>query len=305
MNGKRPDAELMAQVGRRARLASEVRRFFAERSVVEVMSPLITAGVTDVHLDSFKLAEGAFLRTSPEYSHKRLLASGIGDLYELGPVFRAGEHGRNHRPEFLMVEWYRIGWDARQLAEEVVELIRKVGPDCNWTVRDTTWQQLATEVLGFDPLDADTERLEQALDDAPDGLDRSGLFDWLLATRIQPRLPAGQLTIVHRFPAAQAALARISPDDPRTAERFEVFAGSLELANGYHELTDPDEQRRRFEHDNIERKRLGRPTMPIDEDLIEAMELGLPDCAGVALGFERLLMAIHELGDIAGAVSPR
>lgn len=301
--GSRPDID--TPIMRRAALAAGIRQFFAERKVVEVMTPLITAGVTDVHIDSTELVDGGFLRTSPEYSHKRLLASGIGDLFELGPVFRHREHGRRHRSEFWMVEWYRLGWDAPRLAREVIELIREVGPDSDWTVRETTWQQLATEALGFDPLDADTDRIADALEDAPDGLDRSGLFDWLLATRIQPRLPAGQLTVVHRFPAAQAALARISPDDPRTAERFEVFAGSLELANGYHELIDPEEQRIRFDRDNAERRRLGRPAMPIDEALIEAMEEGLPDCAGVALGFERLLMAIHHLDDIGDAVSPR
>ncbi len=293
-------APLTVRLRRRAELARIIRTFFAERGVTEVASPLTVDGVTDLHIESIALADGGFLRTSPEYAHKRLLAAGAGDLYELGPVFRAGEHGRRHRPEFWMLEWYRLGWNAERLAEEVVELIRAAS-ERDWQVRRTTWSELGREALGFDPLDAGIERLTGALDDAPGGLDRNGLFDWLLAMRIQPALPDGQLTVVQRFPASQAALARLCRDDARTAERFEVFAGGLELANGYFELTDPEEQRERFEADNRERLRRGLPSMPIDEALMQALEQGLPECSGVALGFERLLMAVHDLDDIAEA----
>ncbi len=292
---------LRLRLMRRAGLAERLRGFFADRDVVEVGTDLTVTGVTDVHLDSVALADGGYLRTSPEFAHKRLLAAGAGDLYELGPVLRAGEHGRHHRRQFWMLEWYRVGWSAERLAEEVVELVRHAGPDRSWTTKHTTWTDEARAVLGFDPHDADRERLSGALPDAPPGLDRNGMFDWLLAMHIQPRLPAGQLTVIHRFPASQAALARISPDDPRSAERFEVFAGPLELANGYHELTDPIEQRRRFEADNEQRRRLGRSPMPLDTALLEALDAGLPDCAGVALGFERLLMAVHGLDDIEDA----
>ncbi|MBY6205275.1 EF-P lysine aminoacylase EpmA [Halomonas denitrificans] len=294
------DVPLTLRLRRRAELARTVRAFFAERGVLEVASPVTVDGVTDLHIESVALADGGFLRTSPEYAHKRLLAAGAGDLYELGPVFRGGERGRRHRPEFWMLEWYRLGWNAERLAEEVIDLVRTAS-DRRWRVRRTTWSELAFEAVGFDPLDADTERLAAALDDAPGDLDRNGLFDWLLAMRVQPALPDGQLTVVHRFPASQAALARLSADDARTAERFEVFAGGLELANGYFELTDPDEQRERFEADNRARARHGLPAMPIDEALMRALEHGLPECSGVALGFERLLMAIHGLDDIADA----
>ncbi|NKI35927.1 EF-P lysine aminoacylase GenX [Wenzhouxiangella sp. XN79A] len=292
---------LRRRLARRAGLAARIRAFFAERDVLEVGTELTVAGVTDVHLDSVALADGGYLRTSPEYAHKRLLAAGAGDLYELGPVVRAGEHGRHHRREFWMLEWYRTGFDARRLADEVIALIRHAGPDRDWTVVQTHWTDEARAVLGFDPHRADVERIAEALPEAPDGLDRSGLYDWLLAMRIQPRLAPGRLTVIQRFPACQAALARLSPDDPRTAERFEVFAGPLELANGYHELTDPAEQRRRFEADNATRRSLGRPEMPVDDALLAALDAGLPDCAGVALGFERLLMAVHGLDDIADA----
>jgi lysyl-tRNA synthetase class 2 len=292
---------LRARLARRAALAAGIRTFFAQRDVLEVGTELSVTGVTDVHLDSVALADGRYLRTSPEFAHKRLLAAGAGDLYELGPVARAGEHGRHHRREFWMLEWYRVGWDARRLADEVVELIRTVGPERPWTIEHTTWTKQARLVLGFDPHSASESRLAEALSDAPAGLDRLGLYDWLLAVHIQPRLPADRLTVVHEFPACQAALARLCPDDHHSAERFEVFAGPLELANGYHELTDPQEQRRRFDRDNAERARLGRPAMPVDEGLLAALEAGLPDCAGVALGFERLLMAVHGLEDIADA----
>lgn len=292
---------LRQQLVRRAELAARIRQFFTERGVVEVGTELGVAGVTDVHLDSVALADGGFLRTSPEFAHKRLLAAGAGDLYELGPVVRAGEHGRHHRREFWMLEWYRIGWSAERLADEVLALIQQTDPDRDWSVRRTRWTEQARAVLGFDPHEADLADLVRALPDAPAELDRAGLYDWLLAVHIQPRLPAGRLTVIERFPACQAALARLSPDDPHTAERFEIFAGPLELANGYHELTDPVEQRRRFDADNAERKRLGRHPMPVDTALLAALDAGLPDCAGVAMGFERLLMAIHGLDDIADA----
>ena len=292
---------LRRRLERRAALAARLRQFFADRDVLEVGTALVVAGVTDVHLESVALTDGGFLRTSPEFAHKRLLAAGAGDLYELGPVVRAGEHGRTHRREFWMLEWYRVGWDARRLAEEVIALIRHAGPERPWRVTHSTWTEQARAVLGFDPHDADPADLARALPDAPPGLDRNGLYDWLLAVHIQPRLAPDQLTVIHRFPACQAALARLSPDDPNCAERFEVFAGPLELANGYHELTDPAEQRRRFEADNAERRRRGLPPMPIDRDLLAALDAGLPECAGVAMGFERLLMAVHGLDDIAEA----
>lgn len=289
---------------RRADLCRRIRDFFEQRRVLEVSTPLITSsGVTDVHVESLALADGGFLRTSPEYAHKRLLAGGCGDLYELGPVFRAGERGRRHRPEFWMLEWYRLGWSWAQLADEVVELVRACRPERQWTRVDSSWNELAEAAMGFDALEAADDQLQSALDDAPDGLDRSGALDWLFATRIQPSLPAGQITVVYHFPACQAALARLAPEDHRVAERFEVFAGPLELANGYRELTDAAEQRRRFELDNARRAGLGMREMPLDDRFLDALESGLPDCAGVAMGVERLLMAVHDLESIDQALA--
>ena len=289
-----------ANARRSAQCVDRIRQFFAQRGVLEVMTPLVTgAGVTDVHIESLRLADGRFLRTSPEYVHKRLLAAGVGDLYELGPVFRAGEHGRRHREEFLMLEWYRIGWEWSALAAEVLELVRELTSAQRWTERHIAWRALMLEHAGLDPQHATDQDLRTAAADAPENLDRPELLDWLFATRIQPGLPADQLTVVHDFPACQAALARLKPGEPQWAERFEIFAGNLELANGYRELTDPAEQRRRFEADNRRRNLLGRSPMAVDRPLLAALEAGLPECSGVALGVDRLMMISQSASDIA------
>lgn len=295
MNHWRPSGDFEA-IRARARVLSRVRTFFADRGVTEVSTPVLTpSGVTDIHIESIATESPAgWLRTSPEYAHKRLLAAGFGDLYELGPVFRRGEAGRHHQPEFTLLEWYRVDWGWRQLAEEVVDLIETCLPpsDEPRPVRWVSWSDCFEEALGLDALDAGRDTLAALSDDAPEGLDRDGLLDWLFATRIQPNFPPSGLTVVHDYPAAQAALARLRSDDARFAERFEVFAGPLELANGYHELCDADEQRSRFERDNRARAALGQPSMPIDEAVLAALAEGLPDCSGVALGFDRLVMAV-------------
>ncbi|MEM7053755.1 MAG: EF-P lysine aminoacylase EpmA [Pseudomonadota bacterium] len=287
----------------RAQTAEHIRRFFADRAVLEVMTPAITEhGVTDPHIESIALAgranpHPAYLRTSPEYFHKRLLANGSGDIYELGPVFRGGEHGRHHRAEFSMLEWYRLGFGWRELADEVIELIQCLSPK-PWQVEYRSWLSISQTDLGIDASQADLATLHAALGDriqqAPLDHDHSELLDWWFATQIQPTFQAETLTVVFDYPAAQAALARLCPNRPGWAERFEIFAGPLELANGYGELTDAAELQKRFEGDNRRRLELGLPEMPLDPDFITAMESGLPDCAGVAMGFERLLMAINR-----------
>ena len=288
------------QLFARARLLARIREFFAARGVLEVTTPLLThAGVTDPHLESIPLARnGAFLRTSPEYFHKRLLAAGIGDIYEIGPVFRGGESGGRHCEEFTLAEWYRVGWTWQALAEEVVTLIRDsgLGP---WPTRRCSWRDLARNVLGLDPLTAVPDQFNRLLAGAPADMDRPEQLDWLFVTRMQPALPSNTITVVCDFPPEQAALARIRPGNPPVAERFEVFIGDLEVANGYQELTDAAEQRRRFEEDNRRRRNLERPAMPPDERLLAALDAGLPECAGVALGIERLLMALWGEKDIA------
>jgi lysyl-tRNA synthetase class 2 len=238
---------------------------------------------------------------------KRLLAAGAGDCYELGRVFRNGEAGGRHNPEFTMLEWYRVGWDHRRLAEEVVELVqaalglagRKAG------VRVCSYRELFLEGLGLDPLSASLEALRQPLagaNIAPDGLTRDDWLDLLITHRLQPDFPRDRITVIHDYPASQCALARIRPDDPPVAERFELYLGPYELANGYHELNDAAEQRARFERDNAVRRERGLREVPLDGRLLAVLD-DLPDCAGVALGVERLLMCLAGTDAIADVLA--
>lgn len=306
MSAWQPSASADA-LARRSELLARVRSFFSQRGVLEVQTPVLTAsGVTDVHIESVAVDDPpGWLRTSPEHCHKRLLAAGLGDLYELGPVFRRGEAGRHHQPEFTLLEWYRVGWTWQALAEEVVELISCCLPETERRrdVRWRSWRSCFEDALDIDALTADDHDIARCADDAPAGLDRDALLDWLFATRIQPGFGADVITVVHDYPASQAALARLSTGDPRVAERFEVFLGSLELGNGYHELCDAGEQRARFERDKEARRLRGQPAMPVDESILAALAAGLPDCAGVALGFDRLVMAALGAPTIEQAVS--
>ncbi|QOC23583.1 EF-P lysine aminoacylase GenX [Wenzhouxiangella sp. AB-CW3] len=306
MHSWRPSASTEA-LCKRARLVARMRSFLDRRGLTEVSTPLVTAGgVTDPHIESTALDRSdGYLRTSPEYWHKRLLAAGFGDLYELGPVFRDGERGRLHQPEFTLLEWYRVGWDWQELAAEVVALIEhcldrpEAGPPAFWR----SWRDCFLDQLGVDALTAEREQLENIAGETPPGLTRDMLLDYLFATRIQPEFPADRITIVHDYPASQAALARLKPADPAVAERFEVFVGPVELANGYRELLDPEQQRNRFERDNRIRRELKRTVMPIDEDLIAALEAGMPDCSGVALGVDRLVMLATNAQHITEVMS--
>ena len=297
-----PDAILL-----RARLNAAIRAFFAERGVLEVETPILSAaGNTDPNIASFSLefsgrTDGAprtrWLRTSPEFALKRLLATGVGDCYELGREFRDGEAGGRHNPEFTMLEWYRVGWDHQRLIGETAGLVDMalalVGRRA--TLRRIAWRDLYHERLGLDPHSAGVEALQAALGDVridPDGVTRDDWLDLLLTHRLQPGFARDELLAVYDYPASQAALSRIRDGDPALAERFEMYLGPLELANGYHELTEPREQRTRFERDVAVRAQRGAPQPPIDERLLSALASGLPRCAGVALGIDRLSMAM-------------
>jgi lysyl-tRNA synthetase class 2 len=294
----------------RAKLLAAIRAFFAARQVMEVETPVLSrARNSDPNISSIAsdAPQPRYLRTSPEYPMKRLLAGGSGDIFELGRVFRDGESGRFHNPEFTMAEWYRLGMDHLDLADEVIDLIRFCGAQIGetdfseWPVQRYDYRGLFTSFANIDPFNTDESELATAA--AERGLSARALgqnewLDLLMAEVIQPAFPGETFTIVHDFPPEQAALARIRPDDPPVAERFEVFAGQQELANGYQELTDGAEQRRRFEREQIKNAARGEAPAPFDENLLAALEHGLPECSGVALGVDRLLMSCLNLDDI-------
>jgi len=302
----------------RARLYATIRAFFAEREVLEVETPTLSqAGNTDPNIASFSLrfsgrTEGAtrtrWLRTSPEYPLKRLLAAGLGDCYELGRVFRDGEAGGRHNPEFTMLEWYRVGWDHDRLIDDVAALVQSalalVGRVV--AVQRTSFRELYLQRLQVDPFTADDTTLRAAMGDIeidPRGLGRDDWLDLLMTHRLQPAFKPDRLLAVYDYPASQCALARIRADDPPVAERFEMYLGPLELANGYHELGDASEQRIRFERDLDVRHSRNVDAPPLDERLLSALQAGLPDCAGVALGVDRLLMAMTGSDRIADVLA--
>ena len=301
----------------RAELYRLAREFFIERDVLEVETPILSAaGNTEPNIESFTTTfhghvdagvRERWLRTSPEYPLKRLLAASVGDCYELGRVFRNGEAGGRHNPEFTMLEWYRVGWDHRRLAGEVVELVQAalalVGRRAD--VRVCSYRELFLDMLGLDPLTAPLEALQQSLDGSqvdPEGLTRDDWLDLLITHRLQPAFPRDRITVIHDYPASQCALARIRHEDVPVAERFELYLGSYELANGYHELNDAAEQRARFERDNARRRTRGLREVPIDEPLLAVLDR-MPDCAGVALGVERLLMCLAGTDAIADVLA--
>lgn len=309
----RTPERLRATLQLRARLHTLIRDFFSVRDVLEVETPVLSAGAnTEPNIASFSTRfsghvdsgpRARWMRTSSEFAQKRLLALGIGDNFELGRVFRDGEAGKRHNPEFSMLEWYRVGWDHRRLAEEVIELVQAALAlaERAATVYQSTYCDLFRDALDLDPFGADVAQLRLALGDVcidPAGLSRDDWLDLLLTHCIQPQFPPDRISVIFDYPATQCALAKIRHSHPPVAERFELYLGTQELANGYHELTDADEQRARFTRDNARRRERGLPELAIDEHFLAALESGLPDCAGVALGIERLLMAMAGTEDI-------
>jgi elongation factor P--(R)-beta-lysine ligase len=306
----------------RSALLMHARHFFVDHGLIEVDTPIVVnAPVTDVHIHSARVlfedeshshsntgpagpagsARPYFLHTSPEYAMKRLLASGSGDIFQICHVIRGLERGKQHNAEFTLIEWYRLGYTLDKLMEEVELLVRHLLGEVafNLVNERITYQQAFRSTLGIDPLTASTRELMAVAQEKAgfrtDRLpQRDELLELLMGTVIGPRLGQNSLTFVYNYPSTQAALARLNPHDPRTALRFELYCQGMELANGFHELASAAEQRARFERDNNERRRLGMPVYEVDERLLAALEIGLPDCAGVALGFDRTLMLAAE-----------
>lgn len=286
----------------RAQWMATIREFFAQRGVLEVDTPILaSAGVTDPHLSnatttlSWQADKQWYLQTSPEYAMKRLLAAGSGCIYQIAKVIRDDEVGRFHNPEFSMLEWYRVGFDEHQLMDEVdllLQTLLQAEPAQRYT-----YQQVFVRYLNIDPL------TEQGLSELKAWLVAQNIGDWVsqendndvllhlaMSHYIEPLIGKASPCFIYNFPASQAALAQLDTEDSRVARRFEVYYQGIELANGFYELTDAQVQAARFAEDNQQRQTLGRPQAATDKKLLAALAAGVPDCAGVALGLDRLLM---------------
>jgi len=300
----RPSATREALSGR-ARLLSLVRAFFAARDVLEIETPAVCAAATsDPQIQSFAVTgpdgeRQGFLHTSPEYAMKRLLAAGSGDIYQLCKVFRAEERSGQHNPEFTLLEWYRLGFTLEDLMAETAALAQALlAADGSRprNIETLSYRDAFRSRLAIDPFDATSSLLaerarEHGLADASIATaTRDELLDFLVATQVGPTLGRGSLCCLHHYPASQASLAQLDPVDRSTALRFELYAEGVELANGYVELGDATEQRRRFEADRQERMRRGLAAHAGDHRLLAALESGLPACAGVAMGLDRVVM---------------
>ena len=308
----RPTAPI-ERLRERARFVSRLRAFLEARGLWEVETQILDpAGTTDPHIHPLSTqVQGAdgpqrlYLHTSPEFHMKRLLAAGSGPIYQIARVFRDQERGPRHLVEFTLLEWYRPGWDHHRLMEEVDQLLQGVAdaPPAQYQ----SYAELFRERLDLDPHRAETTTLYACARhhglDAPAGLDRDALLDLLMGVLVEPELGRQHPLLIYDYPASQAALARIRPGDPPVAERFELYWKGVELANGFHELTDPREQRRRFLEDRRRRQAQGLADIPHDERLIAALEAGLPPCAGVALGVDRLFMIVSGVSAIDHVVA--
>ena len=291
------------------------REFFKSRGVLEVETPILSAAaVSDPQIESLAtqiagLTGRRYLCPSPEYAMKRLLASGSGDIYQICKVFRDAERGRWHNTEFTMIEWYRIGLDDAALMDEVESLVasllaatRILKPAERLTYAAALRRHAGVDAFGS----SDAELLEAA---ARHGitceahLDRDAKLDLLMGLIVGPKLGRENPCFICDYPASQAALARLKPGEPRVAARFELYLDGLELANGFHELVQPQEQRARFLQDLALRRSRGQVQPPLDENLLAALENGMPDCAGVALGFDRLVAIALGADRLADAMS--
>ncbi len=295
---------------RRAEIIRHIREWFYQQGILEVETPQLSNGATtDPSIESFCASDtnsvagrlsSRHLRTSAEFHHKRLLASGSGDIYELGKVFRVDEMGRHHNPEFTMLEWYRLGIDHLQLTVEVESLLKHLHNDPALLFERITYRELWKQYAGIDPALVSCSDIALFLQNSgvsvPGSVENEldALQDLAMGTVIADSLPQGHYTCIYNYPASQASLARIDSSDSEwpVARRFEIYYGSVELANGFHELTDSAEQLSRFEADNQSRTQNQQQPMPIDTRFIAALEHGMPDSAGVAIGIDRLMMIL-------------
>ena len=299
----------------RAKLLAEIRRFFTDRGLLEVETPVLSEfGVTDVHLATFSTefispfgeqSKTLWLSTSPEYHMKRLLAAGSGPIFQIGKVFRNEEAGNRHNPEFTMLEWYRPHFDMYRLINEVDDLLQQI-LECP-PAESMSYQFAFQQYVGLDPLSADLSELVEKAEKhqlmGAENESRDTLLQFLFSTVVEPQIGQEAPVVVYHFPASQAALAQISSEDLRVAERFEFYYKGLEMANGFHELSDAREQLRRFQQDNLQREKMGLPVRVIDTRLLAALQAGIPNCSGVALGGDRVLMIAMGTESIKDVIS--
>jgi len=280
-------------------MLKDIRAFFDARQVLEVETPILGSfGVTEPALNNMVVDTGAgrrFLQTSPEYAMKRLLSAGSGDIYQVTRAFRGAEYGTRHNPEFSILEWYRLGMDHYDLMDEVDTLLQDLLRDLSLGgSRRLSYREAFQESLDIDPIlccETTLRELASERDLLPEqSLSRDDLLDLLLSMVVAKSFPEDQLSFIYDWPVSQAALARVLPDDPACAGRFEVYLGELELANGFWELSNADEQEERFKLDRQERGLSGLPDIEADPMLLDALRQGLPECSGVALGLDRILM---------------
>lgn len=287
-------------------MLKDIRAFFDAREVLEVETPLLaSAGNTDVHIESLRTVFGGqdyYLNTSPEFAMKRLLAAQSGSIYQVCKAFRDDELGPMHNPEFTMLEWYRTEFDMFQLMDEIEALVQALSAESQAAFGRFSYAEAFEQYANLNPhLASASECRDCAIEygiEQPVGMgeNKDEWLDWLLTQLVLPALPSDQFSFIYDYPASQCALARlrVNEDGEQVASRFELFYGETELANGFHELSEAGEQRQRFEADNKIRLLENKPAVIIDELLLSALENGLPDCSGVALGLDRLLMALTK-----------
>ena len=294
-------------------MLSKARAFFSERSMVEVDCPIISAAASvDAHIDLIPSLDATggrrYLHSSPEYGMKRLLVQGIGDCYQLSHVFRQGEYGTKHNPEFMMAEWYRVGMAFTDLISETIDFIRLFVGNLPYEI--VSYREVFQRFAGFDYRKLSNQELiayllERGIDVYDQVIEegRDALLNLILGIIVEPNLGKNGLLVLAYYPSSQAALAKTQCQDGEwVAERFEVYRNGIELANGYHELADPVEQRHRFIEANKMRESQGKETLPIDNQFLKALEKGLPDCCGVAVGFDRLMMLRHQAPSISSVL---
>ncbi len=312
-NGWQPLCSL-EHLRHRAQMLAAIRQFFAQRQVLEVETPLLChATGTDPQLDFFVSqyhavphSQTLYLQTSPEFAMKRLLAAGSGSIYQICKAFRNGESGRQHNPEFTILEWYRLGFDLQQLMDEVADLLQTLLADRHWRVSKISYRQIFADCTGLDALVFDRQQyaacaVSRGLAEADNlcGDDHALWLDFLFSHCVQPAQDAQTIWLIYHYPAIQSSLARLNSQDQRLAERFEVLIDGIELGNGFFELANAAEQEARFDAEIRYRRQHGLPAVSKDQHLLDALQAGLPDCSGIAIGVDRLLMIASRAAAIS------